>query len=44
MEKAHLVIKPNLASFNLISTDQTPALIEKGYLEAKKELETRMAR
>ncbi len=38
-KKAHLVIKPDLASFNLISTSQTPELIEIGYIEAKKELE-----
>lgn len=37
-KKAHLLIQPDLASFNLISTSQTPELIDIGYKEAKREL------
>ncbi len=42
-KKAHLLIQPDLASFNLISTQQTPALINVGYKEAKKEFQKRLA-
>jgi len=34
-EKADLIISPDLSGFNLIDTDQVPALIEKGYEAAR---------
>lgn len=34
-EEADILIKPDLSSFNIVETDQTADLIEKGYLEAK---------
>ncbi|MEJ2545459.1 MAG: patatin-like phospholipase family protein [Calditrichaceae bacterium] len=34
-EEADVLIKPDLSSFNLINTDQTKELIDKGYLAAK---------
>jgi NTE family protein len=34
-EKADVIIKPDLSSFNVVDTDQTEDLIEKGYLAAK---------
>lgn len=36
--EADLLIKPDLSSFNRVDADQTVALMEKGYEEAKKEL------
>ncbi len=35
-EEADVLIKPDLSSFNMVDTNQTADLIEKGYLEAKK--------
>jgi NTE family protein len=38
-EFADVVITPDLSEFNLLSTDQIPAIIQTGYLAAKEKLE-----